>query len=343
LPTYCVAFLNSSGEIHTRLRIRDLQSAVDGVADLGVPGSPPARGLDLHGLADEIVRAHGYESVNQDHQSGPIISWRDMSNMSVHATRSELPDWGMAAFHQVTGILAGDGFPCVFARQANHLKSGWVCFVDSVETESGRDTVRSAILAYIATLRCYSRTRVTIMPLMVLVKPCRPMLSLREYREQAWGLFQYLHDHDPEPWPADVPPDPDRGDWSFCFGGIQLFSNVSDPAHRIHTSRNLGDSLVFAMQPRTNFDLVGGNNKKGRQVRAEIRARVERYEGQPPAPHLGYFGTPENREWLQMATRDGEADRDFPGVCPFKHRSQRSDDKAGDGPRDEPGDEPGNG
>lgn len=247
--------------------------------------------------------------------------------MSVREIAAAVPDWGGQAFRQVTDILASDRFPCIFARQANHLKSGWVCFVDSVETDDGRETVRRAILAYIATLKRYTRTRVTIMPLLVLVKPCRPMLSLREYREQAWGLFQYLHDHDPEPWPVDVATDPDRGDWSFCFGGIQLFSNVSDPAHQVHTSRNLGDSLVFAMQPRTNFDLVGGNNKKGRQVRAEIRARAERYEGRPVASHLGFFGTPENREWLQMATQDGEADHDFPKTCPFRFRSKSSDDK----------------
>jgi FPC/CPF motif-containing protein YcgG len=165
------------------------------------------------------------------------------------------------------------------------------------------------------------------MPLLVIVKPCYPTLSLREYRDQAWAMFQYLHDHDPEPWLADVPTDPDRGDWTLCFGGIQLFANVSDPAHRIHTSRNLGDSLVFAMQPRTNFDLVGGNHPKGRQVRKEIRARTERYEGQPVSSHLGVYGTSENREWLQMATKDGEADHDFPEVCPFKFRSDTANSK----------------
>ena len=245
-----------------------------------------------------------------------------MANVSVPETGSTIPDWAAPAFRQVTGILAREDFPCIFARQANRRKSGWLCFVDSVETETGRDTVRGAILAYLAVLERTSRTRATIMPLLVIARPCRPALSLKEYREQAWGLFQYLHDHDPDPWPAGVPGDPDRDDWSFCFGGIQLFSNVSDPAHQIHTSRNLGDSLVFAMQPRRNFDRVGGDDHKGRQVRAEIRARAARYEGQPVAPHLGFYGTPGNREWLQMATQDGEADHDFPEVCPFKFRSK---------------------
>jgi FPC/CPF motif-containing protein YcgG len=289
---------------------------------------PPTSERELHagGVAEALdcVASRAPEFEHQHPPNRTIISWRDLNNMLAHGEASGLAEWVAPAFRQITGILAGDGFPCIFARQANHLKSGWACFVDSIDTDSGRETVRQAILAYIDTLKRYSRTHATIMPLLVVVKPSYPMLSLREYRAQAWGLFQYLHEHDPEPWPSDAATDPERGDWSFCFGGIQLFSNVSDPAHQIHKSRNLGDSLVFAMQPRTNFDLVGGNNKKGRQVRNVIRARVERYEGQPVSSHLGFFGTPENREWLQMATKDGESDHDYPAVCPFHFKAGKA-------------------
>jgi FPC/CPF motif-containing protein YcgG len=302
------------------VRISDLRLVLD-AANLGPRGS--ALEFHVRGLAEAFAISSG--PANQHHGDNVVISWREMANALANGAESAgLPDWAIPAFRQVTSILAGEGFPCIFARQANHLKSGWVCFVDSVETDTGREAVKQAILAYIGMLQRYPRTRAIIMPLMIVVKPCHPILSLKEYREQAWGLFQYLHDNDPEPWPNDVPPDPERGDWSFCFGGIQLFSNVSDPAHRIHISRNLGDSLVFAMQPRTNFDMVGGNNRKGRQVRKEIRERAERYEGRPVASHLGFFGTPENREWQQMATKDSEADIDFPKVCPFKFRSDKS-------------------
>lgn len=300
--------------------IDDLRSVLD-AASLGPRGST----LDVlvRGLAEDFAIAASREPCRQ-RRGDPSIAWRDMVNVLAEGPSSAgLPDWAPPAFRQVTAILAGDGFPCVFAQQANHLKSGWVCFVDSVATAPGRETVRQAILAYIDTLKRYPRGRATIMPLLVIVKPCYPMLSLKEYRDQAWGLFQYLHDNDPEPWQAEVPTDPDRGDWTLCFGGIQLFSNVSDPAHQIHRSRNLGDSLVFAMQPRTNFDLVGGNNPKGQQVRSEIRRRAERYEGRPVAPHLGFYGSPDNREWLQMATKDSEADHEFPAVCPFKFRSDK--------------------
>jgi FPC/CPF motif-containing protein YcgG len=52
-------------------------------------------------------------------------------------------------------------------------------------------------------------------------------------------------------------------------------------------------------------------------VRKEIRERAERYEGRP-IMHLGFYGTPENREWMQMATKDSESDVEYPKQCPFK-------------------------
>jgi FPC/CPF motif-containing protein YcgG len=254
----------------------------------------------------------------------PITSWRELARMYEEGHDwPGSPDWVRAAFLQVTGVLEKEVFPCLFARQANRLRSGWICFVDSVESRAGRETVGEALVDYFQKLKSLPRERTILMPLLVIVKPCYPMLSLKEYREQAWGLFQYLHENDPEPWPSDIPSDPDRDDWTFCFNGSQLFSNVSDPAHSYHSSRNLGDSLVFAMQPRTNFDVVGGDNPKGRRVRHEIRARAEEYEGVPRAPHLGFFGSPGNREWKQMATKDGETDVTYPKVCPFKFKGER--------------------
>jgi FPC/CPF motif-containing protein YcgG len=248
-----------------------------------------------------------------------ILQWGRVGGLSeAQAETDGLPPWSIEAFRQVISIVKAENFPCVFARRATLLSSGWVTFVDSIEQPAGCAKVRSAILAYFDVLARVPRERAIIMPLMVIVKPVHPMLSLKEYRRQAWDLFQYLHDNDPEAWPGDVPVDPERGDWSFCFAGVQLFANVSCPAHVAHTSRNLGQSLVFAMQPRTNFDVVGGDNPKGRQVRTEIRRRIERYEQRPVPAHLGFYGTTANREWLQMATPDTDDDPDFPAVCPFK-------------------------
>jgi len=306
------------------LRIQDLQSII-GAPDLDAGSRSATLDLMVRGLAEEFTLPASREAVQRSREGAPIISFREMADVLVQGSDvARLPDWVIPAFRQITSILRNEHFPCIFARQANYLKSGWVCFVESVETQSGKEAVQRALEAYYDLLARSPRERTILMPMMFVVKPVYPMLSLKAYRDQAWGLFQFLHENDPEPWPIDVPTEPDRGDWSFCYGGMQLFSNVSDPAHKIHKSRNLGDSLVFAMQPRTNFDLVGGNNRKGRMVRNEIRERASRYEGRPPASHLGFYGTPDNREWKQMATKDSEADVDYPEVCPF-HAKAKAD------------------
>jgi FPC/CPF motif-containing protein YcgG len=258
-----------------------------------------------------------------------LLSSAELEALVADAHESDrVPDWAMSIYQGFSEVVARRDFPCLFARRMNHLKTGWFHFVESVETEAGCESVKSAVTAYLGILPRLSRSRRTLMPLLVAVKPEDSPLPLEAYHAQAWGLLQYLHDHDPEPWPEAIPTDPDRGDWSFCFAGQQLFSNVSCPAHELRQSRRLGDALIFVMQPRTNFDLVAGNNPRGRIVRNEIRKRLERYDGHIVPPELGYFGTPQNREWNQMAVPDG--DKPYPAVCPLRIRrrsSEREEDR----------------
>ncbi len=327
-------------------RIQDLRAVLE-TADLG-PYSSTVE-LLVRALAEEFTDTRkSSSSISARRRDGdPIISWRELHNILSEGSEAEdLPLWAIASFRQVSSILRGEAFPCIFARQANYLKSGWVCFVDSVETEEGRELVKKAILAYYGVIKRFPRERTIIMPLLIMVKPVYPHLALEDYREQAWGLFNWLHENDPEPWPLDIPTDPDRDDWTYCFGGIQLFSNVSMPAHKVHIARNLGDSLCFVTQPRTNFDLVGGNNRKGRLVRQEIRERSERYEGRPVSKALAHYGTSSNRDWMQMASPDSDDDSTYPKVCPFKFRGRDHDKKlaaeaaklaAADKKPDEPG------
>lgn len=322
-PRVLVELSEQTGTLLDNLetRIQDLRAVLE-TADLG-PYSSTVEIL-VRALAEEFTVTRKRDgAAGARRQEDPIVSWREMNNILNEGVESDdLPDWAVPAFRQVSSILRGEGFPCIFARQANYLKSGWVCFVDSVETEAGRERVKQAILAYYGVIKRFPRERTIIMPLLIMVKPVYPHLQLQEYRDQAWGLFNWLHQHDPEPWPLDVPTDPDRNDWTYCFGGIQLFSNVSMPAHKVHIARNLGDSLCFVTQPRTNFDLVGGNNRKGRLVRQEIRERSERYEGRPVSKALAHYGTAENRDWLQMASKDSEDDSTYPTECPFKFRGR---------------------
>jgi FPC/CPF motif-containing protein YcgG len=250
-----------------------------------------------------------------------LVEWCELepaASADAPSLGDRVPDWGLDAFRELGAVVGHEAFPCLFGKQAQRVGVGWFYFVDSIEEDEGRARVAQAILAYFAELDRHSGDRAVLRPLIVMVKPVRPILAIGLYQQQAWNMFQFLHERDPEPWPRDIPTDTDLPDWTFCYAGRQLFSNVSHPAHRVRRARNLGSSLTFVMQPRTNFDAVAGNNRRGRRIRGEIRRRIQVFEGRPAPSHLSFYAAAENRDWKQMAVPD--ADEPFPTACPFRIR-----------------------
>ncbi|MBS1123193.1 MAG: YqcI/YcgG family protein [Deltaproteobacteria bacterium] len=252
-----------------------------------------------------------------------LYSWEELASPGAAERDPSIPSWGPAAFASTTEIIGGAGFPCIFGRRAGLARTGWTCFVESIADDAGKDRVRRALLQYLAHIDQLPVHVAVQQPFQVLVKPSGRILSVVEYGDQAWDLFQYLHDHDEQPWPADTPTDPDTGTWSFCFAGRELFSNVSNPAYKITKSRHVGPCLAFAMQPRKNFDVVADSaTPQGHYLRERIRAKVEAYEGRPfESDELGAFGSDANREWKQMVRQEG--DEPYPERwCPLHIRRQ---------------------
>lgn len=233
-----------------------------------------------------------------------------------HASKTVADGWTRHALEQLISIAGAEEFPCVFARRAIRQRDFWFTCVEEVASTASREMIREAMKDFLGGMRAAARRPLT--PLLVLVRPRAVTAMVGDYHDEVWALLQYLHDHDDRPWPAEVPRDPESGDWSFCFDGEQIFVNVSNPAQRYHRSRILGDGLVLVVEPRTNFDVVAGNNPKGHRVRAEIEHRIEAYEGHAPPRSRGFYGTPDNREWRQMAIEEpGVA---YPDRCPLSIR-----------------------
>lgn len=141
-----------------------------------------------------------------------------------------------------------------------------------------------------------------------------PRTSLEGYHTAAWRMLQYWHELDPDPWPDEVARDPHVPYWSMCFAGMQLFVNVSNPAHSVRRSRNLGEHMLFIVNPRERFDLVAGCTPEGRRVRRCIRARIESYDGVGHCLQLGSYAAGEI-EWWQYGIIEENHPRD--DRCPF--------------------------
>ncbi|HHY9940794.1 TPA: YqcI/YcgG family protein, partial [Escherichia coli] len=145
--------------------------------------------------------------------------------------------------------------------------------------------------------------------------------SIEKEQEFAWRTLQEIHNNDIMEWPNLIPKDPDNSQWTFCFNEIELFINISCPNHNHVKSRNLGDNIVFVINPRAHFDIVASmNDPKGLKVRQTIRERSKKYNNGLEPITLGFYGDVDNREWMQYALHE-------PGTpvvqeCPLRIRGK---------------------
>ena len=201
-------------------------------------------------------------------------------------------------------------FPCYFAVDAHEQGHLRYLFSPSPTTEAGRRTVAEGLAAYLDEAPDVA----DVTSLAVFFEPPGRELSAAEYGDRFWDLLAYLHEHDPEPWPADVPADPADPEWEFCFAGEPMFAVARAPCYERRHSRHAPHGLELTVQPRWVFDGLGGDTEAGQEARAVIRERLLDYDEVPPHPDIGDYGAPGVREWEQYVLPDDNDDRieEFP-------------------------------
>lgn len=221
--------------------------------------------------------------------------------------------WQVEAYQDFAKHLQNEGFPCLFGKSALKRKTLKLLFVDAGQNER---QLASGIRGFTEFTRQVPAKERLYSPLIVIFDQ-GGLHSLSEQHQFCWRQLQALHERDPQDWPTDVPEDPNNSRWTFCFDGVQLFFNMSCPAHMALKSRNLGDRITLIVNPRENFDLIANRHSaKGVRVRQTIRERVETYNGAPVPKELGFFGSPGNLEWRQYQL--DEAGSLSPQKCPLK-------------------------
>ncbi|QII38857.1 YqcI/YcgG family protein [Rouxiella badensis] len=215
-------------------------------------------------------------------------------------------DWRVEAFFDISLCMNDPLFPCLFARNA--WKSEALNFA-FVSTSSTQVDVISALKAFVHRTKTVKEEDRLYSPLLMVFEQTG-FQNLRQEHEFAWQRIQEMHDGDPQTWPDAIPTDPQSNEWSFCFGGIELFINISCPSHLQLRSRNLGQHVVFVINPRAHFDIVASHKDvKGVKVREKIRRRVCNYNNGYLPKALGFYGDEHNLEWKQYQMNEpGSAD-----------------------------------
>ncbi|WP_327052627.1 YqcI/YcgG family protein [Halomicrococcus gelatinilyticus] len=226
-----------------------------------------------------------------------------------------LPDWAVAhyeSFHDaLVGEHEGSPFPCYFGADAERDGSMLYTFCDSTTEKESLVALGETLLEYLDVYRDHpGRT-----PLVTFFRPPEREFTEADYHEALWHVLQFLHVHDPEPWPEDIPTDPDDERWEFSFGGEPMFPTCRAPFYDQRQSRYCPVGLEITFQPRTVFEGITADTEAGQRARDVIQDRIQEYDGTCPHADLGDWGVEGDREWPQYLFSADE--EQAPDECPM--------------------------
>ena len=236
----------------------------------------------------------------------------------------ELPRWGVDSLERFKRDLNAENapFPCTFAVSAFHRSRLRFAFIDGVRDETSWRPLPRLLAEYVTTLP--AMVRITSFVVFFRLDSGDEGHELDWYEDRFWAVLNYLHAHDPSPWPADLPRNPDDPRWEFAFAGQPIFVVCNAPAYRQRRSRRSSE-LMITFQPRSVFEGLEAETVRGQAARRTIRKRLARYDAPLlPSPDLGGYGDAGNREWKQYFLRDSNVDSD-PAQCPFHAAGHRAD------------------
>ena len=196
------------------------------------------------------------------------------------------PAWGADALRRFRDELeASDApFPCTFAVAALRQEHLRFAFVESASDSMTWEPLLGVLARYVENSSddCPDHLARGVLP------PGGPRSAARIwYEERFWSVLGYLHAHDPQPWPAELPCEPEHPRWEFAFAGQPIFVVCNTPAHRRRRSR-WSPEMTITFQPRSVFHGLEAETPRGQSARRGIRQRLSRYDAPlEPSPLLG--------------------------------------------------------
>lgn len=227
------------------------------------------------------------------------------------AARFASASWQRIVFSEFEATLTSSArpFPCVFG--VSGLKTGQLRF--AFPDPMTPATVGPLLSRYLSQARGFGR-----MTSLVLFARPGPVQGIEDYRARFWELLDGLERDDPVPRPAGLPETLDHHLWEFCYAGEPIFVVCNSPAHVLRQSRR-STSFMVTFQPRWVFEgILDSDDAQMHRALQGVRERLAAFDAIPPAPFLGKYGAPENREYRQYFIDDTNT----APSCPFHSLGQ---------------------
>lgn len=228
-------------------------------------------------------------------------------------TREDLPDWLKREYKTFHQTVTDPTFPCYFGMNGERKGELRYAYI----TQTDWSNLPNALEHFLA---LFQKPPFIRHGLFVFVEPFEREGTLEQYRTQFWDILQYVHEQDPEEWPAETPKNPEHFLWDFHFMREPVFVFGNAPAYKQRKTRHLGNSMVLGFQPRKIFEGLKGTEKGGIMSREKVRERVEKWDQLPKHPDISHFGDPEHNEWKQFFI--GDDIEPIKGTCPFHHKEE---------------------
>ena len=242
---------------------------------------------------------------------------QDQATVEARVEAGKAPDWVAAHWRSFQDGLLGERhsspFPCYFGIDSVRNGDPLYTAVPSMTDKDALLDLGRVLGEYLDSWQDHSDRA----SLVTFFKPPEAALTEADYHEHLWHILQFLHVHDPDPWPAEIPTTPDDPHWEFSFAGEPIFPTCRAPFYEDRKSRYCPVGLEITFQPRALFEHldVTGDTTKGEQARAVIQDRLADYDGVCPHADLGDWGVEGDREWPQYML--SEDDDQAPDRCPI--------------------------
>lgn len=208
-----------------------------------------------------------------------------------------------------------NGFPCIFAHNAFKRELVHFSLVPLLEDNTyDLQVFEKDLCEYLALCDQWDGNINSHHPLLVVFQAMKTGQTTQFFEQIFYQSLQHLIDVDDVDWPSSIKLDADHHSWTMCYKGTEIFINVSHPNHDNRRSRNLGEGLVFVLNPRQRFDVVAPATKQGHLIAEKIRKNIDIYDHIPRTDLLGSYALDEH-QWKQyMLPDDNDSE---PLKCPL--------------------------